>query len=180
MEVADMDHILHGAIAQFVSRAEVAAAFAKAVRAGLVKDDVARNAQRRFAEDWPDLARVSVTEAVAERAERLAWEHGLRGYDAVQLASAVVLFLMGYVSLWQPEVAQKAREAVEGATPEQTSFPTPNKYQRNRLADGEAKEFARIRAAAGDQTLIAGTINPASPKRVIPSASIAAWLDGAG
>ena len=30
-----------------VSRAEVAAAFAKAVRVGLVKDDVARNAQRR-------------------------------------------------------------------------------------------------------------------------------------
>jgi hypothetical protein len=47
-------------------------------------------------------------------------------------------------------------------------------------SEGEAKEFARIRAAAGDQTLIAGTINPASPKRVIPSASIAAWLDGAG
>jgi predicted nucleic acid-binding protein len=72
-----------------VSRAEVAAAFAKAVRAGLVKDEVARNAQRRFARDWPDLARVSVTEALVERAERLAREHGLRGYDAVQLASAL-------------------------------------------------------------------------------------------
>jgi len=72
-----------------VSRAEVAAALARAVRAGLVKDDVARNAQRRFAQDWPDLARVSVTEALVERAERLAWEHGLRGYDAVQLASAL-------------------------------------------------------------------------------------------
>ena len=44
----------------------------------------------------------------------------------------------------------------------------------------EAKEFARTRSAAGDQTLIAGTINPASPKRVIPSASIPAWLDEAG
>ena len=72
-----------------VSRAEVAAAFAKAVRAGLVKGDVARSAQRRFSEDWPDLARVSVTEALVERAERLAWDHGLRGYDAVQLASAL-------------------------------------------------------------------------------------------
>jgi predicted nucleic acid-binding protein len=81
-----------------VSRAEVAAAFAKAVRAGLVKDDVARNAQRRFAEDWPDLARVSVTEAVAERAERLAWEYSLRGYDAVQLASALT---------WQESVGEE-------------------------------------------------------------------------
>ena len=81
-----------------VSRAEVAAAFAKAVRAGLVKVDVARNAQRRFAGDWPDLARVSVTEAVVERAERLAWEHGLRGYDAVQLASALT---------WQESVGEE-------------------------------------------------------------------------
>src|SRR5688572_15455846 len=72
-----------------VSRAEVSAALAKAVRAGLVKDDVARNALRRFAGDWPDLARVPVTEALVERAERLAWEHGLRGYDAVHLASAL-------------------------------------------------------------------------------------------
>jgi predicted nucleic acid-binding protein len=71
------------------SRAEVAAALAKAVRTGLVKDDVARNAQRRFAGDWRDLVRVAVTESVVERAEGLAWEHGLRGYDAVQLASAL-------------------------------------------------------------------------------------------
>jgi predicted nucleic acid-binding protein len=81
-----------------VSRAEVAAAFAKAVRAGLVKEDVARNAQRRFVGDWPDLARVSLTEAVVERAERLAWEHGLRGYDAVQLASALA---------WQESVGEE-------------------------------------------------------------------------
>lgn len=72
-----------------VSRAEVAAALAKAVRVGLVNDEVARNAQRRFTGDWPDLVRVPVTEALVERAERLAWEHGLRGYDAVQLASAL-------------------------------------------------------------------------------------------
>jgi predicted nucleic acid-binding protein len=72
-----------------VSRAEVAAAFAKAVRVGLISDRVARNAQRRFVGDWADLARVSVSEALVERAEALAWEYGLRGYDAVQLASAL-------------------------------------------------------------------------------------------
>ena len=72
-----------------VSRAEVAAALAKAVRAGLVVDEVARNARRRFTTDWPDLVRVPITEALVARAEGLAWEHGLRGYDAVQLASAL-------------------------------------------------------------------------------------------
>ena len=72
-----------------VSRAEVAAGLAKAVRAGVVADDVARKARRSFAGDWPDLVRMPVTEALVERAETLAWEHGLRGYDTVQLASAL-------------------------------------------------------------------------------------------
>jgi uncharacterized protein len=72
-----------------VTRAEVAAALAKAARMGLVTEDRARRAQRSFGGDWPDLVRVPVTEAVLERAETLAWHHGLRGYDAVQLSSAL-------------------------------------------------------------------------------------------
>lgn len=72
-----------------VSRAEVASGLAKAVRVGLITDARARRVQRSFARDWPDLVRVPVTEALVERAEALAWDHGLRGYDAVQLASAL-------------------------------------------------------------------------------------------
>ena len=72
-----------------VTRAEVAAAFAKAARTGIVTKDRARSAQRSFAEDWLDFVRVPVTEALVERAEALAWDHGLRGYDGVQLASAL-------------------------------------------------------------------------------------------
>jgi uncharacterized protein len=72
-----------------ITRAEVAAALAKAVRIGIVTEDRARSAQRSFAGGWPDLVRVPVTESLVERAEALAWDHGLRGYDAVQLASAL-------------------------------------------------------------------------------------------
>lgn len=72
-----------------VSRAEVAAALAKAVRSGLLSDDEARKAHRTFAGEWQDLARIPVTEALVARAETLAWDHALRGYDAVQLASAL-------------------------------------------------------------------------------------------
>jgi hypothetical protein len=43
--------------------------------------------------------------------------------------------------------------------------------------ENEAKQFARARADAGDRTLIAGTINPVTPKRVIASASIPSWLE---
>jgi predicted nucleic acid-binding protein len=81
-----------------VSRAEVAAALAKAARTGIVTHDIARNAQRSFAGDWQDLVRVPLTEGLVERAEALAWEHGLRGYDAVQLASALT---------WQESVGEE-------------------------------------------------------------------------
>jgi predicted nucleic acid-binding protein len=72
-----------------ISRTEVAAALAKAVRTRLLEAGEAREAQRAFAAQWPDIARIPVTEALVSRAETLAWEYGLRGYDAVQLASAV-------------------------------------------------------------------------------------------
>ena len=72
-----------------ISRAEVAAGLAKAVRARMIASEVGRRALRSFAGDWPDLLRVPVTEALVERAQTLAWEHGLRGYDAVHLASAL-------------------------------------------------------------------------------------------
>ena len=72
-----------------ITRAEVAAALARAVRAGVLDDVGGRRAQRRLSREWPDLMRVPVTEALVARAEALAWAHGLRGYDAVQLAAAL-------------------------------------------------------------------------------------------
>lgn len=72
-----------------VTRAEIAAAFAKAARIGVVTQERARSARRSLARDWPDLVLVPVTGALVERAETLAWDHALRGYDAVQLASAL-------------------------------------------------------------------------------------------
>lgn len=72
-----------------VSRAEVAAAFARALRLHILDEPSARRAQRAFARDWPDFARVAVNETLVARAEGLAWQLGLRGYDAIQLAAAV-------------------------------------------------------------------------------------------
>ena len=43
--------------------------------------------------------------------------------------------------------------------------------------EGAAKRFAQARFDAGDKTMIAGTINPVTPKRVIPSAGIPEWLE---
>jgi predicted nucleic acid-binding protein len=87
-----------GVATALVTRAEVAAAFARAVRVGLLDDVGGRRAQRRFWREWPDLMRVPVTETLVARAEALAWAHGLRGYDAVQLASAMT---------WQDALGQE-------------------------------------------------------------------------
>lgn len=71
-------------------RAEVAAAFAKAVRVGLVAREAALKALESFTTDWEYLIRIQIGEPLAARAATLAWEHGLRGYDAVHLATALV------------------------------------------------------------------------------------------
>ena len=71
------------------TRAEVAAALARAVRLEALDPRTGRHAQRAFVGEWPDYSKVPVNETIVARAEMLAWEHGLRGYDAIQLASAL-------------------------------------------------------------------------------------------
>ena len=72
-----------------VSRAEVSAAMGRAVRLGVLSDEDGQAAVATFRRDWTNIVRIRVTEAVVARADRLAWTHGLRGYDAVHLAAAL-------------------------------------------------------------------------------------------
>ena len=80
-----------------VSRAEVVAALAKAARLGLLSRDEAEAALQVFRAQWPDLVRLQLTEIVLAQADALAWEHALRGYDAVHLAVA---------SFWQDSLGE--------------------------------------------------------------------------
>lgn len=73
-----------------VSRAEVAAALAKSARMGILRREAAAKALKAFDAEWENLIRLQLGEALAARAANLAWEHGLRGDDAVHLASALV------------------------------------------------------------------------------------------
>jgi predicted nucleic acid-binding protein len=73
-----------------ISRAEVAAALAKAVRVGALREGGAWDALKTFRRDWPDIVRLPISEQVVARADNLAWEYGLRGYDAIHLAAAAV------------------------------------------------------------------------------------------
>ncbi len=72
-----------------ISRAEVAAALAKAVRMRLLPRDEAASALKVFNREWEDFVRLQMTEVLMSRAASLAWDHGLRGYDAAHLASAL-------------------------------------------------------------------------------------------
>jgi predicted nucleic acid-binding protein len=73
-----------------VTRAEVSAALAKAVRTLALSEQQSRVALHTFRAQWTDLARLQITETTVERADALAWQYGLRGYDAVHLAAALV------------------------------------------------------------------------------------------
>ena len=73
-----------------ISRVEVGAALARAARGNRLDAEGARGAQEQFAEDWPDLGKVPLTDPLLARAAKLAWKHGLRAYDAIQLAAALV------------------------------------------------------------------------------------------
>ena len=73
-----------------VSRAEIAAALGKAVRMGVANRQLIELSLIQFRQDWPRLIRIQTSEVLLARAEMLAWDLGLRGFDAVHLASALV------------------------------------------------------------------------------------------
>jgi predicted nucleic acid-binding protein len=72
-----------------ISRAEVAAALAKASRIQVLARDDAVSVLKVFNSDWESLVRLQMTEGLVSRAASLAWDYGLRGYDTVHLASAL-------------------------------------------------------------------------------------------
>ena len=73
-----------------LTRVEMASALAKAARMNWVDAAFAENAWLDFLSHWQSIVRLSVTPGVAERASRLAREHGIRGYNAAHLAAALV------------------------------------------------------------------------------------------
>lgn len=68
---------------------EIASAVARAVRMKLIPPNEAELTWKDFLVDWELLVRLDVSGAITKRAAALAWEHGLRGYDAIHFASAL-------------------------------------------------------------------------------------------
>lgn len=73
-----------------IGRAEASAALAKAVRVGVLTRQEAASALQVLRDEWLNLVRVQATEVLVARADTVTWELGLRGYDALHLASALL------------------------------------------------------------------------------------------
>lgn len=75
-----------------VAGPEMIAALFRKARTGEVATDEVRRSAVNFRSDWKQQYQIiEVTASVADKAMNLAEEHGLRGYDAVHLAAAIVL-----------------------------------------------------------------------------------------
>lgn len=70
-----------------IAYAEVCAAFARCRRDGGLSDLEYRRVLRQFDADWSAFLTVDVSDALVRSAGALAGQHGLRGADAIQLAS---------------------------------------------------------------------------------------------
>jgi predicted nucleic acid-binding protein len=73
-----------------LSRAEVSAALAKAMRLQLLSKEDATAAVQIFRAQWPNLLRIRVTETLIAQADAISWDYSLRGYDAVHLSAALL------------------------------------------------------------------------------------------
>ena len=72
-----------------LTRVEIAAALSKAVRQDWIERNEAEAVWRVFLGHWPSFTKLVITPGVLDRAAELAWEPGLRGYDALHLAAAL-------------------------------------------------------------------------------------------
>jgi uncharacterized protein len=89
-EVTTLLEQADGAGTNILTYTEMAAGIARAVRMQIISDIDGKAAWKKFQQDWPDFTRLKISSRVLEYAASLAWEFGLRGYDAMHLASAMI------------------------------------------------------------------------------------------
>lgn len=106
-----------------ITYAEVLAAVARACRLGAITSDRRIEAFARIEADFNDLTVIEVRAALLRRVPDLLVRHPLRGYDVVQLATALTIHERGgAVRFWSADgnlagaaVAEGLRAVVPGA-----------------------------------------------------------------
>ncbi|OIN96169.1 MAG: VapC toxin family PIN domain ribonuclease [Anaerolineae bacterium CG03_land_8_20_14_0_80_58_20] len=77
-----------------VTQVEMASAIQRAIRA-IGASTTPAKAWQDFLDDWAAFSQIAVSPLMIERACSIAWEYGLRGYDSLHLAAAL---------LWQESI----------------------------------------------------------------------------
>ena len=73
-----------------VTQVEMASAIQRAIRAVGTSSTNPAKAWQDWLDDWSAFDRIEVSPLMIERACVIAWDHGLRGYDSLHLASALL------------------------------------------------------------------------------------------
>ena len=73
-----------------ITRAEMSAAISRAGRLGWISKEQSQHALELFRSEWELLGRLPINEATVRRADVLACQYDLRGYDAIHLACALL------------------------------------------------------------------------------------------
>ena len=107
----------------------IAAIFRK-MRMGELSGPEASQLAQTFRSDWQIRYQIlGVTSAIAEQAMHLAESHGLRGYDAVHLATALALQQIRQSAGWSPLTFVSAdNDQLLAAQAEALPTENPNSY----------------------------------------------------
>ena len=86
-----------------ITQVEMSAAFQKAARMKITSLAKVSEIWGDFLDHWKSFTRLRVTAGTIEKASDIAWNYGLRGYDSLHLAAAL---------LWQETLDTKVTFAV--------------------------------------------------------------------
>jgi uncharacterized protein len=90
-DVANIVGKSRAAATSMIAYAEARAAFARRLRERAFTKEAYKNLASFFEKDWNRMLQVKVTKELVYRAGTLAEKHGLRGFDAIHLSSALTL-----------------------------------------------------------------------------------------
>ena len=122
LDVADWLFSANDTATVLITRAEMSAAFNRLLRMKFISKEDHIKALAEFHLDWMYYHRLPINEPLVARADTLACEHNLRGYDAIHLAAAInwqdLLSLPVTLVTYDKELASAARAMGMAVLPE--------------------------------------------------------------
>jgi predicted nucleic acid-binding protein len=107
-----------------LTRAETTAGLTRLQNRGIITQEDYGQALEQFRLDWSSYYRIAINEELIARADFLACQHGLRGYDAVHLAAALIwqeaLMLPVTLATYDQNLASAGRNSGLNILPEVT------------------------------------------------------------